>query len=269
MRSYQVDPIASLGRGLQVITTLHRLGAATLHELFLATGIPKASLTRILVTANQHGMVWQRLGDGAFLPSRSLERYHASPDDASWLGEMAGPMLERLTAQTGWPSVLCVLRATWMEMLDTTSRRALVDDVRFRAHTTYRANLLRSASGQAFLAHCAPDLRQDLVGRLAADERPGNALARDPDKLAAALRACRARGYALRLTDHGGDYDRSRAEFDDGRQSIAVPIRAGYAIATVNVTWRRSAMSTARAVSRYLEPLRHTAMEIEELVERR
>ncbi|MEI2732146.1 MAG: IclR family transcriptional regulator C-terminal domain-containing protein [Dermatophilaceae bacterium] len=268
MRSYQVDPIASLGRGLQVITTLHRLGAATLHELFLATGIPKATLTRILVTANQHGMVWQRLGDGAFLPSHRLDPTPAG-NDPSWLGEVAGPALERLTDATGWPTVLCVLHSTWLEMLDTTSRRALVDDVQFRAHTNYRANLLRSASGQAFLAHCAPELREDLIGRLAADEAPGNDLARDRPTLDAALRACRARGYAVRLPDHGGHYDLPRSKFDDGRQSIAVPIRAGYAIATVNVTWRRSAMSTARGVARYLAPLRDTATEIEELVERR
>ena len=31
--------------------------AASLHDLHLATGIPKPTLTRILYTAHQHGLV--------------------------------------------------------------------------------------------------------------------------------------------------------------------------------------------------------------------
>src|ERR1043165_10270913 len=45
--------------------------AASLHDLYLATGIPKATLTRILHTCHRAGLVWQRLADGPLLASVS------------------------------------------------------------------------------------------------------------------------------------------------------------------------------------------------------
>ncbi len=265
MREYKVEPIRSLGRGLDVIAALHQLGAASLHDLHRATGIPKATLTRILVTAHQHGMVWQRLADGAFLPSHRLDRFRDS-QDRTWLVELASPVLERLVARTGWPSVLAVPRGSWMDILETSSRRARVDDVRFTG-TPYRANLLRSASGRAYLSNCAPDERDRVLDALAGVDRPGHALAHDRPSVEAMVRATRARGYALRHPDFGGDYDLPRSQHDDGRASLAVPIRRGYAIGSINVTWRRTAMTTTQAVRRHLSHLQEAACEIEDLAE--
>src|SRR4051794_41796967 len=60
--------------------------AASLHDLHLATGISKPTLTRILKTASQHGLVWQRMVDGAFLPSHTLQRRGESDDDPRLVG---------------------------------------------------------------------------------------------------------------------------------------------------------------------------------------
>lgn len=267
MREYHVKQIASLGRGLDVIVALHRLGAATLHELWRETGIPKATLIRILQTAHDKGMVWQRLGDGAFLPSRSLDRFREA-DDPGWLVETASPVMERLVGKTGWPSVLGVPRGTVLEIRETNSRRAVVDDVVFTG-TPYRANILRSASGRAYLGHCDPTRRDAILARLRGDDNPGHALAHDEGGIEATVRAVRARGYALRHPDFAGSYDLPRSVHDDGRQSLAVPIRRGYAIGTINITWRRVAMSTQRAIGRHLGQLQDAAAEIEALAERR
>ena len=68
MRNYKVKPVESLSRGLRVLQLLQEVRAASLHDLHLATGIPKSTLTRILYTAHRQGLVWQRMADGAFLP---------------------------------------------------------------------------------------------------------------------------------------------------------------------------------------------------------
>ena len=41
MREYRVKPVHALARGLEVLRVLHELRAAGLHDLLLATGIPK------------------------------------------------------------------------------------------------------------------------------------------------------------------------------------------------------------------------------------
>ncbi len=264
MREYHVKSIASLGRGLDVIVALHRLGAATLHDLWRETGIPKATLIRILRTAHDKGMIWQRLGDGAFLPSHSLDRFR-EPDDPGWFVELASPVMERLVRRTGWPSVLGIPRGTALEIRETNSKQAVVDVVVF-TRTPYRANFLRSASGRAYLSHCAPDRREGILARLREDDNPGHRLAHDAAALEAMVRGIRARGYALRHPDFAGHYELPRSAHDDGRQSMAVPIRRGYAVATINITWQRTAMSTQRAVSRHLADLKEAAAAIETLI---
>ena len=117
MRNYRVKPIESLARGLQVLQALRQLRAASLHDLHLATGIPKPTLTRILLTAHQEGLVWQRMVDGAFLPSHTLRP--REPDDDAWLVEIASPVLEELSRSLQWPSVLSVPRLYYICLLYT------------------------------------------------------------------------------------------------------------------------------------------------------
>src|SRR5262245_53063011 len=103
MREYKVKPVQALARGLGVLRALQEMRAASLHDLYLATGLPKSTLTRILYTCHQQGLVWQRMADGAFLPCHAQQRREPF-DDADWLAEIASPILERLCATVRWPS---------------------------------------------------------------------------------------------------------------------------------------------------------------------
>jgi hypothetical protein len=96
MRDYKVKTIGALHRGLQVLEFLHDAGAASLHDLNRETGIPKPTLIRILHTLHSDGLVWQRMADGAFLPSqvRSRSPWRPRVDDAAWLSEVASGVLE-------------------------------------------------------------------------------------------------------------------------------------------------------------------------------
>ena len=58
--------IDALSRGLDVLRGLEERRGQSLAELHRATGIPKASLLRILETLEQSGFAWRAIGDGRY-----------------------------------------------------------------------------------------------------------------------------------------------------------------------------------------------------------
>lgn len=262
MREYKVKTIDALHRGLQVLEVLHEMRAASLHDLHRETGIPKSTLIRILHTLAGRGLVWQRMADGAFLPSHMLQR-RAPFDDADWLGEVASPVLERLCARVPWPSVLSVPRLDYMEVIETNSPRACFDYVA-PAPCGFRANILRSASGRAYLAFCPDQEREAILRRLRERDLPGHELARDPAAVRAFVEQTRRHGYSVRAPDFGGDYSRPRDQVDDRRNSIAMPIRVGdQVLGCVNLTWRMTVLTVAQVAERHVAHLRAAVRSVE------
>lgn len=254
MRQYQVKTISSLERGLRVLRTLQEMRAASLHDLHQVTGVPKATLIRILHTCHQEGLVWQRLADGAFVPSLRLQQ-RAPYDDTEWLGELASSALEELCERVMWPSVLTVPRLDYMETIDTNSPQAYFDEVVPVAPIGFRSHMLLGASGRAYLAFCPDREREAVLRRLREQDAPGNEHAHDPRWLRHLLETTRARGYSVRAPEY--DFD--------GRNSIAVPIRLhGEVLGCVNVTWRRTVMSANEAAKRHLQDLTAAVHKIEE-----
>jgi len=262
VRQYQVKTIQALERGIQVLAALREMRAASLHDLHRGTGIPKATLTRILYTLYQQGLVWQRMADGAFLPSHIMLQ-RGRLDDSAWLVEIASPVLEELCERVMWPSVLSVPRLDHMEVVETNSPRARYDELPADP-IGFRANVLRSASGRAYLAFC-PDAERDAVlRRLRERDVAGHELAHDPAALRRMIASTRRRGFSVRAPDFGSDYSKTRREVDDGRNSIAMPVRAGgHVLGCVNLTWRRRALTLTEVVQRYAGDLHEAITTIE------
>ncbi|WUR84338.1 helix-turn-helix domain-containing protein [Streptomyces phaeochromogenes] len=240
-------------RGLQVLRVLQEMRAASLHDLHQVTGIPKATLLRILHTCNQQDLVWQRLADGAFIASLRPQR--APYDDAEWLGELASQVLEELCERVMWPSVLTVPRLDYMETIDTNSPKAYFDEVVPVAPIGFRSHMLLGASGRAYIAFSPQREREAVLRRLREHDAPGNEYAHDPEWLRRLLATTRSRGYSVRAQEY--DFD--------GRNSIAVPIRVhGEVLGCVNVTWRRTVMSAQEVARRHLDDLQDAVRRIEE-----
>jgi len=262
MRHYKVKPIQALERGLQVLAVLREMGAASLHDLHRGTGIPKPSLTRILYTLYREGLVWQRMADGAFLPSHIMLQ-RGRLDDTAWLVEIASPVLEKLCERVMWPSVLSVPRLDHMEVVETNSPRAHFDELP-AGPIGFRANILRSASGRAYLAFCPDAEREAVLRRLRDRDVAGHELARDAAGVRRMVTATRRRGYSVRAPDFGGHYSKTRREADDGRSSIAMPVRSdGHVLGCINLTWRRKALTLTQVVDSYVSDLRLAVTTIE------
>jgi IclR family mhp operon transcriptional activator len=263
MRHYKVKPIRGLARGLQVLNVLQQVRAASLHDLNRATRIPKSTLIRIVLTLHQEGMIWQRMADGAYLPSHSLHE-RAQLDSASWLVEIASPVLESLCQKVRWPSVLTIPRLDYVEVLETNSHRSYFDDIPL-GPVGFRANMLRSASGRAYLAFCPDAEREAVLQRLRKKGQLGHEKAHDAAYIKQIVRSTRLRGYSIRDADFGGHYHKTRAESNDGRNSIAMPIRLNdQVLGCVNLTWKAKLMSVSQLVEKHLSSLKKAVDAIEQ-----
>lgn len=262
MRDYQVKSIRALDRGLEVLGYLQKARTASLHDLYLATGLPKATLTRVLTTLEGRGLIWQRLADGAFMASHTYLPRSPQAHDEGFLVEVAAPCLERLCQKVNWPSILAVPRLTHMEVIETNRPRSYFSHLAL-GPIGFRVNMMRSATGRAYLAFCGADERQAILQRLASSADPGNVLARKPSAVEKILDETRERGYGTRDADFGGHHEKTRRESDDQRDSIAVPIWAGHeVIAAVNLTWIHKVTTVDHIVKTCLPHLTQATREI-------
>jgi IclR family mhp operon transcriptional activator len=99
--------------------------------------------------------------------------------------------------------------------------------------------------------------------RLAASNEPGNFMARQPAMVGRLLEETRRLGYGHRTPDFGGHFDQTRREWNDDRDSIAVPIWVGdEVIASINLTWMHKVATLAQMVKAHLPELTAAAREI-------
>lgn len=268
MRETQVKSIAALARGLEVLRLLQSIGPMPLHILHERSGIPKASLLRILKTLHESGMIWQRMADGAYVPSYSLTALANRIDREHELVEIASPVLKALTDEVKWPSVLAVPRLTHMEVIETNARSSYFADIPL-GPIGFRVNMLRSASGRAFFSFCEKPMRDAILERLQRSTHKGDRLARNPSYVDKLKRETRDLGYALRDPDFGGDFDEDRPQIDDERDSLGVAIQvSGHVPGAINVTWSRRAMDRTTAVQRLAGPTIAAAAEIADKLSR-
>jgi IclR family mhp operon transcriptional activator len=259
---HKIKRIRALARGLDVLRTLQATGGQSLHDLHLATRLPKATLTRIVATLKDSGLVWRRIADGAYLPSHALRERARHLDDETRLVEVASPVLDALCRDVNWPSILAVPRLEYMEVIETNSPRAYLHHIPL-GPVGFRVNMLRSATGRAYLAFCSPAERDAVLARLRASSNPLDAVARDRRWVNRVLDEVRALTFAVRNPDLQGRHDRRRAFLDDGRNSIAVPVTVEErVVGCINLTWTAKVTTAAEVAGRHLAALKAAASEI-------
>lgn len=232
-------PIRAVTRGLELLEALNRHGTATALVLSRETGIPRATIYRLLETMVQSGHL-AAMGERYTLRLR-VRALSDGFEDEAWIAEIAAPALLALTARIRWPCDVGTLEGMAMVIRETTHRVApfSID----RAMLGRRLPMLESSMGQAYLAFCPPAERAALLGMLGA-----------PAGFARRLGEARRRGYALRAG--GGPWPHTG--------SIALPIMAeGRVLGCVNAIWMARAVPPEEGIRQCLEPLRETAARIE------
>jgi IclR family transcriptional regulator, mhp operon transcriptional activator len=254
--------IRGLERGLEVLQALQVNPISSLHDIHVATRIPKPSLLRILHTLERFGLVSRRLGDGRYRIGAKLTRMarrHARHDRVA---EAAAPVLDRLCQKISWPSDLLVPAGEHMEIAETSQTHSpfLIPVSRIGQPV----NWLLSAVGRVYLAHCPDKEREEIVQRLRKSDKPEDRLARDVKRFERILSETRQRGYGVRDPGFGGGPYGSPPR-DDGLAAIAVPLLDRTRVhGSINILWIKTAFTIEQFATRYLADLKEAAAEIVE-----
>ena len=243
------DYLQSLARGISVLSALgaDRRGL-TLAEAAAATGLPRATARRSLLTAVRLGYAASDGQRFRILP-RVLELGYARLDRLS-LGEIAAPHLRQLVSAVHESASTAVLDGEDIRYVArAAANRIMSVDImvgtRFPAYAT--------SMGRVLLAGLAADARRRLL-----DETSLKPLTQytttDVAALLGILDGVERDGYAL--VDQ---------ELEEGLRSIAVPVRdpAGAVVAAVNVSMHAGRTSAEQARAVVLPALRAAARSIE------
>jgi IclR family mhp operon transcriptional activator len=252
------EPVRSVSRALQLMQVLQTLQKATLADLQRKTGLPKATLSRLLQTLEQAKAVWRAQGDGLWRPAFELRPTRILTPAHQRLIDAALPTLEDLRQTVVWPSDLAVRDGAHMRLLETTRRSSglalNLDEI------GHRIDMLRSAVGRAYIAYAPAAERTRIVRQIAKRDDVS------PDVLSGRVESLRAevlsRGYAERAPDFGG-HDEPIQRFDDMLAAVALPVMVGEkVVACINLVWLKRFDARAAIVSRHLEHLQNAAREI-------
>lgn len=246
-------PIRSFARGLAVLSALNRHGSATALTLARETGVPRATVYRLLQTLFDDGYIGRGTADDRFHLRLKVRGLSEGFEDEQWITAIAGPALLELTRRTAWPCDVATLEGLKMVIHETTHRIAPLSID--RNMVGQELPILGSASGLAYISFAAKAERDTLLALLARSSKPHDALAHDPAQVSRLIAATRRRGYGLR---QGG-------EIWPHTGSLALPVRAGSRLlGCINTVWMARVISAKEGVSRCLEPLRATRQLIEQ-----
>jgi IclR family mhp operon transcriptional activator len=249
----QPKPIRSFARGLAVLAALNRHGGASALTLARETGVPRATVYRLLQTLLDEGYVGRGAADDRFQLRLKVRSLSGGFEDEQWIAAVAGPVLVDLTRRISWPCDVATLEGLKMVIRETTHPIAPLSIDRNMAGQ--EMPILASSSGMAYIAFAPAEERATLLGLLARSGDPNDSLARDPAQAARLIAATRRRGYGLRqggqIWPHTG--------------AIALPIRAGKRVlGCINTVWMARALSYKEGVNRCLGPLREAQQIIEQ-----
>jgi IclR family mhp operon transcriptional activator len=244
--------VRALLRGLDVLRALNRHNGGTVLDLVAETGLPRATVYRLLETLATGGYIAKDPTDNRYRLTFQVRTLADGFNDEAWVTYVATPLIEALYLDIVWPTAVATLAGTSMVVRHSTDQKSPL--AMERSPVGYRVPILTTAVGLAYLAHCGRRELGAILDTLARSDAPADALARNPTAVERVLAEIRTRGYATRF--RGANPKTS---------SIAVPIlRQGRALASINITWIDSALTLSDVVQRYLPALRRTARAIED-----
>ena len=117
-------PIRSFTRGLAVLSALNRHGSATALTLARESGVPRATVYRLLETLLEDGYVGRGTADERFHLQLKVRSLSEGFEDEQWITTIAGPAVSELTRRISWPCDVSALQGLKMVVHETTHRIA-------------------------------------------------------------------------------------------------------------------------------------------------
>lgn len=186
--------VRSLLRGLEILIAVNENPPATITRLVTLTGLPKATVIRLLATLKSAGYLRQNSDTGAYEPLPQVRRLaSAMMVENPFLNE-ARQRLNAFGQKVGWPSDL--LMAEPDAMVTAASNRDTAP-IHLRRFEQRRFPILHSAAGLAYLAALPQDERLQIVNRHCAMLDDGNDASARAEATLKAVAEVREQGYSM------------------------------------------------------------------------
>jgi len=255
-------PIRAIARGLEVIDALNERHSTPMHVLSKQTGMPRATLLRILKTLHAAGWVYRYRANGNYRLTSEVCRLGEHLLTADRLAEMAAPIMDRLHEELRCPADIAICNGRDMRVLESTGRETLKGSRRNRENLLgSTVPMLCSALGLAYLAFCSATERQVILASLIDDAESADRAEHGQLHIHGLLSATRARGYAQVMPGECAQH------VDCGRElwAIAVPVTVDRQVrACLGVLWPEELASVEPSARHWLPPLSAAAREIAE-----
>ncbi len=249
MASY--NPVAAVLRGLDVLRSINALDSADLKRIHAATGHDKATILRMLETLIHAGYVMQDPETGAYLVTGRTLELSAGFDRSRQFELLLPSALKDFRTEVGWPSDFATLDGTEMIVVETSRERGPMS---FNRQRGFRAPVLRTSIGRAYLAHCAQARRAELIAQLRAQTEAAGETMPSDEEIAALVERVRADGFAT--MDEGYSND----EYSGSFWAAAVPVMSGARLyGTLNLMMLKQAVTLENARSELLPKLKAAA----------
>jgi IclR family mhp operon transcriptional activator len=252
MTSFQ--PVTAALRAFDVLLAVNRLKEASVGDIYRETGLNRPTIVRMLETLMHAGFVSRHPSQPIYLPTGRTLDLSSGYQKHEEMALVAAPVLARLHKELQWPSDVAVFDRDAMVVARTSRGEGFVH---FNRRPGYRAPLLGTSLGLAFLAFCDHDTRETALASLDASTDPWNAIIRTPGRLQQLLETVRRNGYAAMNPDYAD------TSYNGVASAVGVPVlMGGIAVGSLNLMYLRSAIDEAAVVDRFIGPLRESAAEI-------
>ncbi|WP_296581763.1 helix-turn-helix domain-containing protein [Xanthobacter sp.] len=245
-------PVIALARGLEILRVVNEEEQATVRAIHRETGLDKATIVRMLETLEHEGYVMRDPDHPIYTPTGRTLLLSQGYDQHLWVGAVAEPILGEFRTRIGWPSDVAVCDLDAMVVVQTS--RGPQGPLSFNRKPGFRASVLMTSLGRAYLAFCPDDEREKIIARLAAQPGAWNELARQPRKLASLLDEVRRNGFATMDEAYGVK------EYSGMILAFGVPVKSANKVyASINVMMLKAAVAQDEALDKFLAPLQETA----------
>jgi IclR family transcriptional regulator, mhp operon transcriptional activator len=239
------DIVRSVVRAFSLIRLMNFRRSWTLQALHDETGLPKATLWRLLSTLRHEGYVVAEDRIGTYRLASKVRELDNGYTESNRLADLARPKLIALTKKIKWPLALGTLDIDAMVIQFTSAPYSPL--ALYTTTVGQRRNLLDSAMGRVHLSFCSANEKTTLLENLV--NAPA---AMEVDSLASIerdLSQIREAGYAVRQV----------CGYKPASSTLAVPVLVdGESIGALSMTTFPRCM-TAATIEKHLPILIETA----------
>ncbi|MDX2221314.1 MAG: helix-turn-helix domain-containing protein [Rhodospirillaceae bacterium] len=187
--------VNSIVRSLAVLERLNAHNGASISQVAEMTGLPRGTAFRIVETLRVNGYVARHARTNSFVLTDKVKRLSEGFISQDWVYDLARPLIAQLARKAVWPVSLSTPRRYSLVMRLSSDLESPLTETRYPVGTLLP--LLATASGHAFLAFCAPAVREAMI-EVCMNEATGPLRGTQLQlrRFKAAEDAIRAKGYA-------------------------------------------------------------------------